>query len=518
MTQPEIKDALLPTVSTPRSQLLKRKHGEVIDLTADEDATPARHTAAIDRGEDVDLPPARKRKLVHDGSDDGDTESEASFFEDFLDNIELEPYKPGPGGFGLSQENVTSLHAELRRFGPDIFIDKHIEGKTIPARLLGTAFGIDPDEGFDDDVLELFLTAAIKRAFRKRQKLPQYNTIDDVAKLLRTRRKIMVITGAGISTSLGIPDFRSKGTGFYDKIRNLGYNQAEEVFDIKAFDNDPSHFYTLAGDILPDLKRFSPTHAFVRLLQDQGRLQTNYTQNIDNLEELAGIEKERLVQCHGSFATASCRQCLHQVSGREIFADIRAKRVARCKRCPTELAKQRPPAMSTTKKKPSKSKLRKNDWESSTEDEDDAYDIPEPGVMKPDITFFGETLSTDFFQRFEKLDSKTVDLVIVIGTSLKVAPVSEMPNHLPTAVPHVYISREPIEHVNFDVQLLGDCDLVVYELCRRAGWKLRHEMIPKGLEVQVEPVEGSTYRWAVTPAIKKAEAMGQVPPRRDVQQ
>jgi NAD+-dependent protein deacetylase SIR2 len=364
-------------------------------------------------------------------------------------------------------------------------------------RVLGIAFGIAPDLTDDDGLHSRIVSKAILRVYCKRQKLPQYNTIDDAAQLLQQSQSIMVITGAGISTSLGIPDFRSKGTGFYDKLAGMGFSEPEEVFDIRQFDQRPELFYSLAGDILPKGKRFTPTHAFLRLLQDNGKLQTNYTQNIDNLEELAGVERSRLIQCHGSFATATCRKCKYQVPGEDIFDDLRAKRVAQCKRCLDELAKA-PPAV---KKRIKKSK--KHDWDDSDSDEDD--DIPQPGVMKPDITFFGELLPKDFFDRFVDRDAKNVDLVIVIGTSLKVAPVSEMPHHLPQKVPHIYISREPIEHIDFDIQLIGDCDHAVYELCRRAGWNLQHEMIPERFRVKVKPYkEGKDWIWRVKPKVPKA--------------
>ena len=334
------------------------------------------------------------------------------------------------------------------------------------------------------------LGAAIIRTYYKRRKLLQYNTIDDAAALLRRSHNVLVITGAGISTSLGIPDFRSKETGFYSKLLDRGINEPEEVFDIEEFDDNPRTFYELAADILPDLKRYSPTHGFIRLLQDKGKLQTNYTQNIDNLEELAGIDKHRLIQCHGSFATATCRKCKHKVKGTDIFADIREKRVSRCKRCIRDLAAKESLG-------PPKSKRRKPSRGRYDSDNDSSDAVPEPGVMKPDITFFGEQLPDNFFDRFTNADVKSVDLVLVIGTSLKVAPVSEMPNYLPHDVPHVYISREAIEHVNFDVQLLGDCDDVVVELARRAGWELRHEMIADGVRMRVEGVGEEGCRWRV---------------------
>ena len=72
---------------------------------------------------------------------------------------------------------------------------------------------------------------------------------------------------------------------------------------------------------------------------------------------------------------------------------------------------------------------------------------------------------------------------------------------LPASVPQIYISREVCGHVEFDVDLLGDCDTVVAELCRRAGWRgeggLRHEMVEEGGDVDVEGVEGWRSRWRI---------------------
>nr|POE49284.1 nad-dependent protein deacetylase hst1 [Quercus suber] len=394
----------------------------------------------------------------------------------------------------IDAETVAKLRVDLKKNGPDAFLESNLKyddcaGQYEP-RVLGAVFGIDPELDLDDGTYLCLLRLAIRHAFSKRSKLPQYNTLDDAARLLRSSHNIIVITGAGISTSLGIPDFRSRHTGFYEKLRDAGYSDPEEVFDIEEFDNDPTKFYGLAGDLLPKCKVYSPTHAFVRLLQDHGRLRTNYTQNIDNLEELAGIEKDRLIQCHGSFATATCRKCKHQVPGAEIFADMRAKRVAWCKKCIAELETRPRPA----KRPRSKQRRKCADWEGSDSDGGE-YDI------LPDITFFGERLPDTFFDRFTERDQHHADLVIVIGTSLKVAPVSEIPNYLPPHVPHIFISREPINHVNFDIQLLGHCDKVVFELCRRAGWSLKHDMLPADLSLTVKPDNDSGHVWRVSPAV-----------------
>lgn len=397
----------------------------------------------------------------------------------------------------MDAETGARLRARLLEVGVEQFFEETLGDNTpMSPAILGTAFGLKPEyyDQLGEDIFMRILGQAVMRAYHKRQKLSAYNTIDDAAALLKKSRNIMVITGAGISTSLGIPDFRSKETGYYSKLLAKGINEPEEVFDIHEFDENPSTFYSLAADILPVLGRFTPTHAFIRLLQDKNRLQTNYTQNIDNIEVSAGIDKSRLIQCHGSFGTATCRKCRYQIDGEEIFPAILEQRVAKCTRCLDNITTLEASQKSNRK---SKNKAYRPSDESDDSEEDD---IAVPGVMKPDITFFGEQLPDNFFTRFTDRDVKTVDLVLVIGTSLKVAPVSEMPNYLPHQVPHIYISREAIEHVNFDVQLLGDCDDVVFELCRRAGWELKHEMIPKGFQVRVEAVEGSEFKWRVRKA------------------
>jgi NAD-dependent histone deacetylase SIR2 len=164
---------------------------------------------------------------------------------------------------------------------------------------------------------------------------------------------------------------------------------------------------------------------------------------------------------------------------------------------------------STAETRPPKRSKPSAEWEGD-DDDDQNDDIPQPGIMKPDITFFGEQLPNTFFDRLTNVDAEHTDLVIVIGTSLKVAPVSEMPNYIPHTVPHIYISLEPIRHVEFDIQLLGSCDVVVQELCRRAGWDLRHEMIPENApSPKVMQVPGRPHVWAIGAVVGAAAATEQ---------
>lgn len=162
----------------------------------------------------------------------------------------------------------------------------------------------------------------------------------------------------------------------------MGLSDPQEVFDISIFRDDPSIFYSVAKDILPSTNKFSPTHAFIRLLQDKGKLLTNFTQNIDNLECHAGILPEKLIQCHGSFATASCVECKYKVDGEEIYKDLKAGKVARCDRCIRQLRESKP--VGIKRKRSSNgilgSKKKRHEYDDSTDDE--SYDIAVAGVMK----------------------------------------------------------------------------------------------------------------------------------------
>ncbi|KAK0673021.1 DHS-like NAD/FAD-binding domain-containing protein [Cercophora samala] len=407
-------------------------------------------------------------------------------------------------------EEAIQYRQMLRALGPEIFVQRTVDAGRITAKKMLTAFGVKPPdflEGQDDDAYFSLLSYAFTRELKKRAKLTRYNTVDDAVALLKEKKNIIVLTGAGISTSLGIPDFRSAGTGLYSKLAHLGLNDPQEVFDLSVFKQDPTIFYSVAKDILPSEDRYTPTHQFIRMLQERGKLLTNYTQNIDNLESKAGILPEKLIQCHGSFATASCVKCGEKVIGDTIFAEIKAGKIPRCKKCPASQSRSQSRKRKTANSSSTKRRRTGADFDrdSNSDSEFDLVSSSSAGVMKPDIIFFGEPLPDEFSQRLTQHDVDRVDLVIVIGTSLKVAPVSEVVPYLPSHIPQIYISREAIGHNNFDIDLLGDCDVVVAELCRRAGWELGHEMVPEGQEVRVRQVEGWGSRWVFKEVGKEGE-------------
>ncbi|GAW14272.1 hypothetical protein ANO14919_036720 [Xylariales sp. No.14919] len=436
-------------------------------------------------------------------NDLGDSWETESIFEDIIDDLTHDTFPPDVDA--CTPEQSVAFRQQLRAIGPNEFCHLHIDSGAITAQKLLTAFGIRPPdflEGRPDEAYLGLLTLAMTRELTKRAKIMSYNSVDDAVQLLKRSRNIVVLTGAGISTSLGIPDFRSKETGLYSQLEKLGLgiNDPQEVFNIDVFRDDPTIFYTVAKDILPATKKFSPTHAFIAMLQNQGKLLTNYSQNIDNIEANAGILPEKLVQCHGSFATASCQRCGHKVRGDTIFEDIKAGKIPRCGRCITALKSKGIGPLKRKRSSNSASKRSRRNFEDFDDDDDDdgVYNIPQAGVMKPDITFFGEPLPDEFSKRLVKHDRNLVDLVIVIGTSLKVAPVSEVVPFLPSHIPQIYISRTPVSHINFDIDLLGDCDVVVAELCRRAGWDLDHPMVPPNQKVNIALEKGYKSRHIFT--------------------
>ncbi|KAM9477339.1 NAD-dependent protein deacetylase sirtuin-1 isoform 2-T2 [Clarias gariepinus] len=332
----------------------------------------------------------------------------------------------------LGDDDDCSSHASSSdwtpqpRIGSYHFIQQQIMRETDPRSILNELLPetiIPPD--LDDMTLWQIVINISEPPKRKKRK--DINTIEDVIRLLNDCKKILVLTGAGVSVSCGIPDFRSRD-GIYARLAvdfpDLPDPQA--MFDIEYFQRDPRPFFKFAKEIYPGQFRPSLCHRFIAMLDKKEKLLRNYTQNIDTLEQVAGVQ--RVMQCHGSFATASCLVCKHKVDCDSIREDIFRQVVPHCPRCSN------------------------NPF----------------AIMKPDIVFFGENLP-EAFHRAMKQDKDDVDLLIVIGSSLKVRPVALIPSSVPHEVPQVLINREPLLHLNFDVELLGDCDVIVNELCHRLG-------------------------------------------------
>ncbi|KAH9943822.1 SIR2-domain-containing protein [Amylocystis lapponica] len=396
--------------------------------------------------------------------DEGEEEEDESDFDAFLQEAAT----------AWTKAEVRQMTGWLKEAGMASFISEYVVVRAIPIPKLLYAFGVCLCKQLrekDSKTLLFFLRVALYHELESRDKLPQYNTIDDAVSLIRASKRILILTGAGISVSCGIPDFRSRN-GLYATLQEKGeyeLDDPQQMFDITYFRENPAGAHDLLSrPIYPSNFIPSPCHRFIKMIEDKGKLLRNYTQNIDTLETQAGVQ--RVLQCHGSFATASCLNCRIRVPGTDIEDDILNHRVPLCRTCNTAPIPDNPGPAKKSKKR------RTSGWNSDESDEPDKPDFP-PGIMKagllraPDITFFGEKLN-DVFDRSLLEDRQQLDLLIVIGTSLKVSPVSEMLASLPHSTPQILINRTPIKHINPDIVLLGNADAIVQHLCRQLGWIL----------------------------------------------
>ncbi|KAK7208561.1 putative histone deacetylase-like protein [Myxozyma melibiosi] len=240
---------------------------------------------------------------------------------------------------------------------------------------------------------------------------------------------VVVMVGAGISTAAGIPDFRSPKTGLYHNLSRLKLPYAEAVFDIDYFRKQPEAFYTLAQELYPG--KFKPTlfHSFLKVLEEKGILRRVYTQNIDTLEEIAGVEADKVVYAHGSFAENHCIDCHAEMSKEDLREIMEKDDIPRCKKC--------------------------------------------KGLVKPDIVFFGENLPARFFKLLDN-DLSAADLVIVAGTSLQVHPFASLPSQV--SCPRILFNLEAVGDFGrrkTDVIRLGACDEGIRDLADQCGWGKR---------------------------------------------
>jgi NAD-dependent histone deacetylase SIR2 len=261
----------------------------------------------------------------------------------------------------------------------------------------------------------------------------QNPTLDTIISAIQTgaTKNILILSGAGLSTSSGLPDFRSPDTGLYARLSPLQLPYPEAIFHISYFKHTPEPFYAIARARHPRDAVPSIAHAFIALLEKKGVLRFVVTQNIDGLEIDAGVSKEKILNAHGSWKTQRCLKCRVPYPDAKMKDAILGGEVPIC-------------------------------------DRDGCG-----GTFKPDIVMFGESLPREF-DDVESTILPEADLLLVMGTSLKVAPVSELPRKVGASVPRVLINNERVGDFGSresDVLLLGGCDEGVREIARRLGWE-----------------------------------------------
>ncbi|KAL5266522.1 hypothetical protein ACHWQZ_G003782 [Mnemiopsis leidyi] len=161
-------------------------------------------------------------------------------------------------------------------------------------------------------------------------------TVDAIASHLKNCKNVLVLTGAGISTSAGIPDFRTPGSGVYDNVQKYldkyHLQSAQKLFSYELFQQDPEPFYALAREMKYPNANVKPTiaHHFIKLLSDKGVLLRNYTQNIDMLQSQTGIPDNKVFEVHGSFRSGTCMKCAAKLDKTQLKEAIFCGEVAKC--------------------------------------------------------------------------------------------------------------------------------------------------------------------------------------------
>jgi NAD-dependent deacetylase len=209
--------------------------------------------------------------------------------------------------------------------------------------------------------------------------------IERVADLILESRRLVVFTGAGISTESGIPDFRGPA-GLWTRFD-------PDDFTIDKFLNNPDsrrkQWYIFREGLLSNKALPNAAHIAIAELYLMGRLDCVITQNIDNLHQKAGVPDDKVFELHGNMRWAICLDCGRRFS----FEEIRSRL-------------------------------------------DSGEDIPDcpscRGTLKPDIVMFGEQLPYHVVEE-ASLRSRAADLFIVIGSTLVVYPAAYMPAYAVTS-------------------------------------------------------------------------------------
>ncbi|MBI2758865.1 MAG: NAD-dependent deacylase [Chloroflexi bacterium] len=197
------------------------------------------------------------------------------------------------------------------------------------------------------------------------------------AELFCKAKRAVVLTGAGLSTPSGIPDFRSEGTGLWSRQEPL------EVASMNTFRTHPEKFYAWFRPLANRIFEAKPNLAHIALaeLEQAGHIHSIITQNIDMLHQKAG--SKNVIEMHGTLRTFSCTQCYKQTDARAYLQPFVEKgEIPYCPRC--------------------------------------------GAILKPDVILFGEQLPQKAYFEAQR-DCRACDLMLVAGSSLEVLPVAGLP-------------------------------------------------------------------------------------------
>jgi NAD-dependent deacetylase len=200
-------------------------------------------------------------------------------------------------------------------------------------------------------------------------------SVDALAALVRERQPCVVLTGAGISTESGIPDFRSP-EGIWAEVDPF------EVASIQAFRGDPERVWGFYRERIHALLEAEPNagHRALAELERRALVQAVVTQNIDTLHVRAGSRD--VVEVHGSIRSATCLACGSSQALDEVLAQLQQRPAPLCPAC--------------------------------------------GAILKPGVVLFGELLPAEAMRRATEL-AQGASLMLVVGSSLEVWPVAGLP-------------------------------------------------------------------------------------------
>lgn len=204
---------------------------------------------------------------------------------------------------------------------------------------------------------------------------------DRVADLILSAKRIVVFTGAGVSTESGIPDFRSPG-GIWDRFD-------PDDFTYRKFIRDPEtrrkQWQMLGEGLLTTEAKPNPAHYAIAELDRLGKVDCVITQNVDNLHQKAGVPDDKVFELHGNMQRAVCLSCGRRYPFEQIKARLdKGEEIPDCEAC--------------------------------------------HGLLKPDAVFFGELLPEKVLKEATSR-SYNCDLFIVIGSTLVIYPAAYMPSY-----------------------------------------------------------------------------------------
>ena len=243
---------------------------------------------------------------------------------------------------------------------------------------------------------------------------------ENAAALFRNAKHIVALTGAGISTPSGIPDFRSEGTGLWSS------DEPMESASLNTFRTHPEKFFNwfrpLAGKICHALP--NPAHDAFAALENTGRKITIITQNIDGLHQKAG--SKRVIEMHGTLNTLSCTNCFKKFeAGDFLHPFIEHGTIPLCTNC--------------------------------------------NGILKPDVILFGEQLPQSAWMEAQRA-ARQCDLMVIAGSSLEVLPVAGLPMQTVDRGAHLIVINNTPTYINVraDIVIMDDVASTLPNIAKRA--------------------------------------------------